>query len=228
MVVAMTSGGRVVRPPTFADLDLAWTRVRHVLKPTPLVESPVARDAFLKLETFQPTGAFKVRGALAAISAMPRAGRVVTASAGNHGLGVAWAATFLERRATVVVSEHASPAKVAALRAFPIELVQHGTNYDAAEERALALGAEEGTSFVSAYNDPIVIAGQATIGLELNDQAGDEMTVVAPVGGGGLLSGLALWSGSRPGVHLVGVESTESRALSTSIAAGQRGAGAGG
>jgi threonine dehydratase len=175
----------------------------------------------LKLETSQPMGAFKVRGALAAISALEEGRRVVTASAGNHGLGVAWAAARLGRLATVVVPEHASPAKVAALRAYPIELIEHGAGYDDAEAYALRLGARHGAAFVSPYNDPAVIAGQGTIGLELDAQTGGELTVVASVGGGGLLAGLQLWAQTREEIHLVGVESSESRAVSAAIAAGR-------
>ncbi len=212
---------REVRAPTLADLDVAWQSVRSALEPTPLVPSSIASNGFLKLETLQPTGAFKVRGALAAITALPEGERVVTASAGNHGLGVAWAAEHVGRRATVVVSEHASPAKLEALRAYPIELIEHGADYEAAESYALSLATRDRTWYVSPYNDPIVIAGQGTLGRELDGQAGDELTVVAPVGGGGLLSGLALWSQSRVGVQLTGVESSESRAVSTAIATGR-------
>jgi threonine dehydratase len=194
--------------------------VRGLLEPTPLQPSPIWRDGFLKLETFQPTGSFKVRGALSAISALGPGARVVTASAGNHGLGVAWASARLRRQATVVVPERSAPPKVAALRSFSVELVEHGADYEEAERYALELAASEGASFVSAYNDPFVIAGQATIGRELDAQGAGELTVVAPVGGGGLLAGLALWSGSRAGVHLAGVESSESRAVSSAVAAG--------
>jgi len=191
-----------------------------VLEATPLVSSPIAPNCSLKLETFQPTGSFKIRGALAAISALARDRHAVTASAGNHGLGVAWAAARLGRTATVVVPEHSSAAKVSALRTYPIELVERGADYDAAEKYALELATAEGASFISPYNDPTVIAGQATIGRELEGQAPGELTVVAPVGGGGLLSGLSLWSSSRPEVRIAGVESSESRAVSAAVAVG--------
>ncbi len=212
---------RAVRTPTSADLAAAWQVVREILPPTPLVSSPLAPDSFLKLETFQPIGAFKVRGALAAISALEEGRRVVTASAGNHGLGVAWAAARLGRSATVVVPERASPAKVAALRAYPVELIEHGAGYDDAEAYALELGARDGAAFVSPYNDPFVIAGQGTIGLELDHQSDGELTVVASVGGGGLLSGLALWARTREGIHLAGVESSVTGTVSAAIAAGR-------
>ncbi len=211
---------RSVRVPTLDDLEPAWQTVHSVLEPTPLVASPVAPNGSLKLETLQPTGSFKVRGAVAGVSALPQDQWAVTASAGNHGLGVAWASARLGRQATVVVPEHSSAQKVAALRTYPIELVEHGADYEAAEKFALELGAAEWVSFISPYNDPFVIAGQATIGRELDSQAPGELTVVAPVGGGGLLAGLALWAGSRPGVRLAGVESSESRGISVAVAAG--------
>ena len=211
---------RPVRAPTLDDLESAWQTVHSVLEPTPLVASPIAPTGSLKLEPLQPTGAFKGRGGLAGGSALPQDQRAVTASAGNHGLGVAWASARLGRQATVVVPEHSSAAKLAALRTYPIELVEHGADYEAAEKYALELGAAEGVSFVSPYNDPFVIAGQATIGRELDSQAPGELTVVAPVGGGGLLAGLALWARSRPGVRLAGGESSESRGISAAVAAG--------
>jgi len=211
---------RLVRTPTLEDLELVWQTVHSVLEPTPLVSSPIAPNGFLKLETFQPTGAFKVRGGLAGVSTLQPDQRAVTASAGNHGLGVAWASVRLGRRATVVVPEHSSVAKVAALRTYPIELVEHGADYETAEKYALRLAASDGASYLSPYNDPFVIAGQATIGCELDAQALGELTVVAPVGGGGLLSGLALWAKSRPGVRLAGVESSESRGIAAAVAAG--------
>ncbi len=169
---------------------------------------------WLKLETLQPTGSFKVRGALAALS-RAGGGPVVTASAGNAGLGVAWAATALGVPATIVVPESASPAKVAALRALPVELVMHGADYDAAEAHALS---HPGT-YVSAYNDTHVVAGAATVGRELAALDGP-LTVVCGIGGGGLASGLGLWAASRPDARVVAVEAERSPAFSTALAAG--------
>jgi threonine dehydratase len=189
---------RPVRPPTAAQLAAAEEVVSAHLAPTPLVGG-------LKLETLQPTGSFKVRGGLAAVAAAPPGGRIVTVSAGNHGLGVAWAAARLGREATVVVPATASPAKIARLREFDCELVLHGEDYDAAEAYALALGGH----FVSPYNDPDVIAGARTLAVELREQVGGPFTVAVPVGGGGLLSGIALHEGARP----IGVEVIASRGL---------------
>ena len=210
---------RQVLPPTDADLDEAWAIVSARLPPTLLVATPLADDAWLKLETLQPTGSFKVRGALAALSRLPRGHHVVAASAGNHGLAIAWAAGLLGLQATVVVSERASPAKIAKLRAQPIELILHG-DPDEAEAFAPTL-VGPGSTYVSPYNDTWVIAGQATVGRELEAQATGPLTVVVPVGGGGLLAGIARWAGRRGDIDLVGVEACASLAVSAAITAGR-------
>jgi threonine dehydratase len=211
---------RPVDAPTTRDFVAAEQVVRARLAPTPVVVSPaLVPNAVLKVETLQPTGSFKVRGALAALAAAPPGRPVVTASAGNHGLGLAHAAALLGRRATVVVPRTASPAKIERLRGFGVELVLYGDGYDAAEAHALAL-AEAGALFVSSYNDPHVIAGQRTLAVELGEQIDGPMTIVVPVGGGGLLAGVALWAADRADVRVVGVEAAASRALSASVAAG--------
>lgn len=208
---------RTIIAPSRADLQRAWALVRSALPATPLVGS----DPAYKLEGLQPTGSFKVRGALAALAAIPADVPVVTSSAGNHGLGIAWAAQRLGRTATIVTATTASPAKIAALRALGADLVQVGTSYDDAERHALDLAAQ-GARFVSPYNDPDVIAGQASIGFELAEQLPGPMTVVCAVGGGGLASGLGLWATHHPGVRIVGVETAASRAVSTAVAAGRQ------
>jgi threonine dehydratase len=221
---------RAVRVPTAADLDRAVDAVRTRLAPTPLVATTVEVPALgpvpvlLKVEIGQPTGSFKVRGALAALSRLPAGERAVTASAGNHGLGTAWAAGVTGAAATVVVARTASAAKVAALQRFPVELVEHGESYDEAEAFALDAARAPGRRFVSAYNDPDVIAGQASIGFELDAQleGAGPMTLVTPVGGGGLAAGLALWGRARARrpVRLVGVEAAASSPVAAALAAG--------
>jgi len=213
----MTLDVRAVRPPDAQDLERAWRDVRSVLPPTPVLPSALAPGALLKLETFQPTGSFKVRGALAALAAMPAEQRAVAASAGNHGLALAYAASRTGVDATVVVAETASPAKIAKIQAYPVELVQHGTLYDHAERHALSLQGH----YVSPYNDPHVIAGQATIGRELDAQAEGPLTVVTALGGGGLASGLSLWARERGDVKVVAVESSVSQAVSAAVRAGR-------
>jgi threonine dehydratase len=177
---------RSVQAPTREDVFAAAERIRPYLGPTPVVESNGFR---LKLESLQPTGSFKIRGAVAALTALEPGTHVVTASAGNHGLAVAWAAERLGFDATVVVAETASPAKIEGIRRFPVTLVVEGIDYDEAERHGLSL---EGT-YVSPYNDPQVIAGAGTVALELADAG----TIVVPIGGGGLASGIGLASNAR-------------------------------
>jgi threonine dehydratase len=213
---------RTVAPPSGADLDAAAEAVASRLAPTPVVRVPtVGEGVWLKLESLQPTGSFKVRGALAALAALGGDDDVVTASAGNHGLGLAWAATALGRRATVVVPETASVAKVAALERFDVRLVRRGATYDEAEAHALSLAAG-GAVYVSPYNDTHVIAGQASIGRELAEQVDGRFTVVCPLGGGGLASGLGLWASRSGGAaRVVAVESRRSQAFRAALDAGR-------
>jgi threonine dehydratase len=209
---------REVAPPTIEDVWAAQERLRAVLEPTPTMSSRKL-DGLLKLETLQPTGSFKVRGALAALTALAPGERVVTASAGNHGLAVAWAAGRLGIDATVVVAETASAAKVDAIRRLPARLVVHGAGFDEAERHALELAAAEGGRYISAYNDREVIAGQGTLGLELLDALGADITVVCPVGGGGLAGGVGLaLAGS--GARIVGVVAAASPAMRAALDAG--------
>jgi threonine dehydratase len=205
---------REVGTPTIDDLHRASRAVAAVLPAT-----PVSRGEFtLKLEGFQPTGSFKVRGALAAFDALDPDLPVVAASAGNHALGIAFAATRLGRTATVVTSTTASPAKLAAIRRFPVRLEQVGTTYDEAEAWAI----RQAGAYVSGYNDPRVIAGDGSIGFELAEQVPGPLTVVCGVGGGGLASGLGLWASTRSDVRVVGVEVAGSRAMSAALEAGHQ------
>jgi threonine dehydratase len=218
---------RPVAEPGPDDVARAGAVIARHLAVTPVVASPLlGSDVWLKLETLQPTGSFKVRGALAAVAAARAEDPdrpVVTASAGNHGLGVAFAARELGMRAIVVIPENASEAKRGALERFSVEVVRHGTTYEEAEAHALALAGEGrgGARFVSAYNDGDVIAGQGTIALELFDQVAGLGRIMAPVGGGGLVAGLAVAAGYRGGVVVHGVEAAASPAVSASVAAGR-------
>ncbi len=225
----MPSAIRTVPLPVARDFERAREVIREHLTPTPLIVSNAnGREVSLKLETFQPTGSFKVRGAIAAIAALPPGSRVVTASAGNHALGIAWASARLGVPATVVIAETASPAKRSALEALPVELIVHGPDYDAAEAHGLLLAAdpERRATYVSPYNDPHVIAGHATILDEIlaTHRSDVPLTLVVPGGGGGLLAGIALRAealatASRP-IAVYGIESEQSTGLSTSVRAG--------
>jgi threonine dehydratase len=208
--------------------DAALSRAREIvaryLAATPLIAyggAGLPVPVHLKYEGAQPTGSFKVRGAVTALSAYAAEGvPVVTASAGNHALGIAHAAELLGVRATVVVPRNGSPAKIRALRDYPIDLVLEGDDYDAAEHHALTL-AESGMRYVSAYNDPQVIAGQSTLVGEVADSLGEDFTVVVPTGAGGLVAGSALAARrAARDIRVIGVESDACHAVSAAVTAG--------
>jgi len=212
---------RNVQAPRPSDVAAAAARLALHLTPTPLVASPVlGAGVELKLELLNPTGSFKVRGALSALSRIARGERVVTASTGNHALGVAWAAARLGVLATVVCPETTSPAKLEALGRAEVELLLYGTTADEAEAYALSL-AGPGIRYVSAYNDPDVIAGQGTLVGELPGLGGGPVTIVTPVGGGGLAAGVGLAASMLDGVRVVGVESEASHAMRAALDAGR-------
>jgi len=216
---------RAVRPPTAAQFDAARQAVARHLRSTAVVPLHVGGGTlWCKLESLQPTGSFKVRGAVAAVSAaiLERPDvAVVTCSAGNHGLGVAYAAQLLEVPATVVLSTTASAVKVAKLKGFDIELVQHGETFAEAQDFALALAEERRATFISPYNDPNVIAGQSTVATELLGQLPELAHLLVPVGGGGLLSGIGLaLQGQASNVHLLGLQPSSYAAMVASLLAG--------
>jgi threonine dehydratase len=212
---------RTVEAPAAGDIAEAAGRLAPHLAQTPLIESPALGPGVeLKLETLNPTGSFKVRGALSALSRVAPGERVVTASTGNHALGVAWAAGRLGAKATVVCPETTSPAKLAALGRAEIDLVLHGTSADEAEVHALALAAS-GMRYVSAYNDPDVIAGQGTLVAELAARDGEQLTIVTPVGGGGLAAGVGLAASGLGEARVVGVQSEASHAMRAALDAGR-------
>jgi threonine dehydratase len=201
--------------PTLADIHEARGRLAGIARETPVYGSEtishiVGRDVWLKAENLQRTGAFKVRGAvnrLATLSAPERAAGVVAASAGNHGQAVAWAAREAGIPARIYVPQDAPMAKVEACRTYGSELHMVGEHFEEALEAATEDVEKTGGTFVHPFEDPIVIAGQGTIGLELAEQVPDAGTVVIPVGGGGLASGIALaLRASRPDIRIVGVQ----------------------
>ena len=164
----------------------------------------------LKLENLQLTGSFKERGALnklLTLSETERKRGVIAASAGNHAQGVAYHAAALGIRAQIVMPLATPQIKVAATRGYGAEVVLYGANYDEACEEALRRRAEEGRTFIHPFDDPEVISGQGTIGLELLEQVPDIEAVVVPIGGGGLISGIACaLKETNPKIRVIGVE----------------------
>jgi threonine dehydratase len=201
--------------PTQADIQEARARLAGIARVTPVYHSGTfsrraGRDVWLKAENLQRTGAFKVRGAvnrIATLAGTERRAGVVAASAGNHGQAVAWAAHDAGIPARIYVPQDAPMAKVEACRTYGSELIMEGESFEDSLAAARTYVEETGATFIHPFEDPIVIAGQATVGLELAEQVPDVGTVVIPVGGGGLAAGIALaLRASRPDVHIVGVQ----------------------
>jgi threonine dehydratase len=179
-------------------------------------------DVWLKFECFQHTGSFKLRGALNALQLLDGQTSVVTASAGNHGLGVAHAASMLGMGAIVVIPRTASQAKVDALRSSGAEVLLEGETYDTAESAAIRLAHERGLPFISPYNDAAVVAGGGTIALEIFDDLPDVRSLIVPAGGGGLISGIGVAShGLAREAAVYGVQSEASPALHAALEHGR-------
>jgi threonine dehydratase len=202
--------------PTVADVLAARERLDGIARVTPVYSSDTlgrlcGRPVFLKAENLQRTGSFKIRGAvntIATLTAAERAAGVVTASAGNHGQAVAWAAREAGIGATIFMPEDAPMAKVDATRSYGANVELAGAFFDDAVEAARAFERDSQATFVHAFEDPRVIAGQGTLGLELAEQVPEGAgTVVIPVGGGGLAAGISIaLRERRPGLRLVGVQ----------------------
>lgn len=202
--------------------------IRTDLEVAPLLSRRTGNRIWLKREDKQPVFSFKLRGAYAMMArldseALERG--VVTASAGNHAQGVGLAAKRLGTQAVIVVPRTTPKIKVDAIRAHGVELVLHGDRYDDAFAKAKELEHERGLTFIPPFDHPDVIAGNGTVGLEIDEQFGDETldAVFVAVGGGGLISGIAIaLKELRPGTRIIGVEPEDSDAMSRSLAAGER------
>jgi threonine dehydratase len=214
---------------SLADVYRARRRIEGRVTRTPLVESAslsriAGTSVHLKLETVQPTGSFKLRGATNALADLAEqgVGRVVTASTGNHGRALAHAARVLGMEAVVCMSSLVPANKVDAVRSLGARVVIVGGSQDDAQEEALRLEREEGYAFVPPFDDPRVIAGQATIGLEILEALPDTGTIVVPVSGGGLFGGVALAAKRiRPDLSMIGVTMQRGAAMHASLAAGK-------
>ena len=214
---------------TEAQFEAAREFVTRYTHRTPMLSSAqlstaTGFDIRLKAEMFQKTGSYKIRGALNKIhllSEEQRARGVICSSAGNHAQGVALAAALLGVKAIVVMAENATPSKVAATKGYGAEVVLHGTVWDEANEEAKRLVTLHGYTFVHPFDDPDLIAGQGTLGLEVSDDVPDVSVVVVPIGGGGLISGVSqAVKLKHPGARIIGVESSGAPAMHDSLRAG--------
>src|SRR4029453_5014004 len=209
----------------------AQARVAAHAHCTPLLTSRALseRTGFnvgLKAEMFQRTGSYKIRGPLnklALLSEDERTRGVVCSSAGNHARGGALAAALHGIRAVVVMAENATPSKVEATRAYGAEVVLHGSIWDEANEKALELVEDQGLTYVHPFDDLDLITGEGTLGLEIYDDLPTVDTVVVPIGGGGLISGVSTaLKALNPKIRVIGVESSGAPAMKRSVEEGRR------
>lgn len=213
---------------TLSDIENARETLRDVATRTPLLKDrKLSRDGsniYVKAECLQRAGSFKIRGAYNKISRLTdeeRARGVVAGSAGNHAQGVALAAKLLGIRSTIVMPEFAPLTKVVATRDFGSDVVLKGATFDEAVAHSRELQQEHGFTYVHAFDDEAVIAGQGTIGLEIVEDLPDVETVVVPIGGGGIISGIALAvKAFRPDVRVIGVQAANVPSVNTSLASG--------
>lgn len=215
---------------TLQDLVAARHLIAPYIRRTPLVPSRLLSEragtsVHLKLECLQETGSFKVRGAanrILALSDAERARGVVAVSTGNHGRAVAYVAGRLGIPATVCISERVPPGKAEAIRRLGARIAVHGASYDEAEAYARALQREQGLVFVEPFDDPLVVAGQGTIGLELLEDLPEVDMAVVPLSGGGLLGGIAIaLKAADPRIRVVGVSMERAPVMVRSLQAGR-------
>jgi len=215
---------------TLRDIYLARRRISSLVRRTPLLASPALAEltgapVYLKAENLQPTGSFKIRGAAnktLSLTDEEKQRGVITVSSGNHGRAVAYAAKRLGVRAVVCMSERVPGNKVEAIEKLEAEVVRHGDSYDEAEKRALQLREERGLTLIEPFDDPLVIAGQGTIGLELLEELPQVETAIAPLSGGGLIAGIALaLKSANPAIRVIGVSMERAPVMYHSLKAGE-------
>jgi threonine dehydratase len=208
----------------------AFERIKTVVNPTPIVYSTsLSRmhglEIYLKLENLQKTGSFKVRGAynkIFSLSEEQKKRGVIAASSGNHAQGVAWAAGLLGVSSVIVMPEATPIVKQVATKAYGGEVILHGKTFDAAYHHALDIARQKKLAFIHPFDDELIMAGQGTIGLEIMDELPEVETVVVPVGGGGLISGIAsVLKGMKRGVNVYGIEASASTTCKASLVKGR-------
>ena len=217
-------------PVTIADIWEAYKLLKPRLHHTPLAPSRTLReitgaDIYLKAENMQRSGSFKVRGASYKISRLSKeeySCGVIAASAGNHAQGVAIAAAQYNISCTIVMPETAPLAKVTATQGYGAEVVLHGFTYDDAYQYCLELQQETGATFIHAFDDPDVIAGQGTLGLEMLSDLPDADALIVPIGGGGLIAGITIAARAlRPNIKIIGVQAAGAAGCRASLDAGE-------
>ncbi len=212
-----------------ADFERARAIVARDIYKTPLLTSRMLSertgfDVRLKAEIFQKTGSYKIRGPLnkfTYLSDEQKRRGVICSSAGNHAQGVALAARIHGIHAVVCMAENATPSKVAATKGYGAEVVLHGTIWDEANEKAQQLVAERGYTYIHPFDDPQLVAGQGTMGLEIYEDFPQADVVVVPIGGGGLISGVSMaLKAVNPKIRVVGVESSGAPGMQRSVEVG--------
>jgi threonine dehydratase len=209
-------GGSAMSHVSLRDIFTARSRIASFVRHTP-IEFSASLGAWLKLENLQRTGSFKLRGALSRVLALTDQEKqrgVITASAGNHAQGVALGCMQVGVSAVIVMPKATPRTKIQATRSLGAEVRLFGANYDDAEADARRIERESGRVYVSAYNDPLVVAGQGTVALEILQDVPDVITVLVPVGGGGLISGVGVaLKASSPAIRVIGVTSRATPAM---------------
>jgi len=215
---------------TLRDVYLAKQRIAPIALRTPLISSPLLSEhagvsVYLKLENLQKTGSFKIRGATNKILRLTedeKARGVTAVSTGNHGRAVSYVARKLGLRAVICLSEGVPRNKVEALKRLGAEIIMRGKTYDDATEHAFQLQEDRGLTMIHPFDDPFIIAGQGTIGLELLEDLPEIDTAIVPLSGGGLISGIALaLKSANPTIRVIGVTMDRAPVMHHSLLAGQ-------
>lgn len=216
--------------PELKDMEQAREYLRGKVNRTELLRtttfsSMLGGDIYFKMENHQKTGSFKARGALyraSKLSPEERKRGVITASSGNHAQGVAYAARYNNISAKIVMPEYTVPAKINAVQGYGAEVVLGGSDYTDAKAIADEIMQREGRVFMEAFNDPYIISGQGTVGIEIMEDLRDVDVIVVPIGGGGLISGVSIAAKSiNPDVRIIGVESELSDSMKKSVEEGK-------
>jgi len=220
-------GAKTVTLRNILDAD---RRIRGIVNQTPTYHSitfskVVGADVFMKLECFHPVGVFKIRGAANKIRSLSQTELkkgLICASSGNHGLAVSYVAKICGAKATIIVPTNAVEEKVIAIRNYGAEVIKFGNDYDEAHAKALKIQGETRATFVHPFNDVLVVAGQGTVGLELLRKIPDLDTIIVPIGGGGLISGISVAAKSlNPKIEIIGVQPKGASAVYQSWKAGK-------